>query len=88
MRRGAREAGEKIRNSPGTKVQFQQIVNPVNTFMLPSVHLPTQKLEQLLKTVSRIPLCQPSQRMEHRFIVPSIGLIRYTVLLSDNILNS
>jgi hypothetical protein len=59
-----------------TKIQFQQAVNPVSAFMVPGIALPAQQLEQLLKTVARIAFCQFSQRMDHRFITPGIGLIK------------
>ncbi|KII59415.1 hypothetical protein SE21_04570 [Klebsiella quasipneumoniae] len=38
--------------------------------MVPGDTLPAQQLEQLLKTVLRIALCQLSQQMDHRFIAP------------------
>ncbi|MNJ73191.1 hypothetical protein D3C77_699530 [compost metagenome] len=59
-----------------TKIQFQEAVNPVNAFVVPGIALPAQQLEQLLKTVARIAFCQFSQRMDHRFITPGIGLIK------------
>lgn len=52
------------------KIKFQQVINPVNAFMVPGDTLPAQQLEQLLKTVLRIALCQLSQQMDHRFIAP------------------
>lgn len=57
------------------KIQFQQAINPVNAFMIPGVTLPAQQLEQLLKTVSRVALCQLSQQLDHRLIAPGIGLV-------------
>lgn len=59
-----------------TKIQFQQAINPVNTFMVPCIALPAQQLEQLLKTVARIAFCQFSQRVDLGFITPGIGLIK------------
>ena len=56
--------------------------------MVPGIALPAQQLEQLLKTVARIAFCQFSQRVDHRFITPGIGLKKYTVLLSDNVLQA
>jgi len=58
------------------KIQFQQVVNPVNAFMIPPAALPAQQLEQLLKNVSRIALRQFSQRLDHRLIVAGIGLVK------------
>ena len=49
--------------------------NLVNAFMIQGVILPPQQLEQLLKTVSGIALCQFRQQMNHRFIAPGIGLV-------------
>ena len=60
----------------------------MNTFMVPGIALPAQQLEQLLKTLARIPFCQFSQRVDHGYITPGIGLIKYTVLLSDNVLQA
>lgn len=40
------------------------------------IALLAQQLEQLLKAVARIAFCQLSQRMDHRFITPGIGLIK------------
>lgn len=57
------------------KIQFQQAINPVNTFMIPGVTLPAQQLEQLIKTISRVALCQLSQQLDHWFIAPGIGLV-------------
>ena len=62
--------------SLATKIQFQQAVNPVNTFMVPGITLPAQQLDQLLKTVARIAFCQFSQRVDHGFITPGIGLVK------------
>lgn len=62
--------------SLATKIQFQQTVNPVNTFMVPGITLPAQQLDQLLKTVARIAFCRLRQRMVHRFITPGIRLIK------------
>lgn len=67
-----------------TKIQFQHGINPVNAFMVPAIALPAQQLEQLLKTVARIAFWQFSQRVDHWFITPGIGL----VLLSDNVLQA
>jgi len=44
--------------SLAAKIQFQQAINPVIAFMILGVTLPAQQLEQLLKTVSRVALCQ------------------------------
>jgi len=59
-----------------TKIQLQQAVNPVNAFMVPAIALSAQQLEQLLKTVSQIAFRQLSQRLDHRFITPGIGLVK------------
>lgn len=59
-----------------TKIQFQQAINPVNTFMVPCIAPLAQQLEQLLKTVARIAFCQFSQRVDLGFITPGIGLIK------------
>lgn len=48
----------------------------LKSFMIPGVTLPAQQLEQLLKTVSRVALCQSSQQLNHRFIAPGIALVR------------
>lgn len=58
------------------KIQFQQAINPVNAFMVTDIALPAQQLEQLLKTVARRAFCQFSQRVDHWFITPGIGLIK------------
>lgn len=62
--------------SPATKIQFQQAVNAVNAFMVLGVTLPAQQLEKLLKTIPRVAFCQFSQRVDHRFITPGIGLVK------------
>lgn len=62
--------------SPTMKIQFQQAVNSMKTFMIPSIALPAQQLEQLLQTVVRIVFCQLSQHMVQRFITPGIGLVK------------
>jgi len=72
----ARVAYRQTLLSPATKIQFQQTVNPVHAFVVPGVVLPAQELEQLLKTISWIALRQPSQRVDHRFITPGIGLVK------------
>lgn len=61
---------------PCDEIQFQQVANPVNAFVVSGIALPAQQLEQLLKTAARIAFCQFSQRTDHRFITPGIGLIK------------
>jgi len=39
----------------------------------PDVTLPAQQLEQLLKTIPRVALCQ---HLDNRFITPGIGLVK------------
>jgi hypothetical protein len=43
------------------KIQFQQAVNTVNAFMVPGMPVPAQQLEQFLKSVPRVALCQPTK---------------------------
>ncbi len=59
-----------------TKIQFQQAVNAVNSFMVPAIALPAQHLKKLFKSVSRIALSRHVQCHNHRLITSCIRLIK------------
>jgi hypothetical protein len=56
------------------KIQFQQAVNPVNSFMVPGITLPAKYLKKL-KSVSRIAFSRHGQRHNDRLITSRIRLI-------------
>lgn len=57
------------------KIQFQQAVNTVNSFMVPDIALPAQHQKKLFKSVSRIAFSRHGQRHNHRLIASRIRLI-------------
>ncbi len=58
-----------------TKIEFQQAVNPMHTFIITDMTLPAKYLKKTLKYVEWITLSCLIQHLDHRLITSRIGLV-------------
>lgn len=70
-----RVSHRQARLSLTAKIQFQQAVNTVNSFMVPDIALPAKYLKKLFKSISRLAFNCHGQRHNHRLITLRIRLI-------------